>query len=146
MAYLFRVGAEGLIRHPQFFIRNHNVFAIGGAVGEGFVVTPEVRAIGAIDVDIEIAIQTMAELDVGKGEMIVSEITLAGEVGLGNIEKFAELAQRVVDRSRVAARRRGAEGTPKNRNGKVRGDIYLRPFRPAVDVGAGIRIFWPKRV
>ncbi|MNL28717.1 hypothetical protein D3C87_1503740 [compost metagenome] len=90
------------------------------------------RPCGTGDVDVEIAIEHMAELDIGQGEVIARQIFMVGQLPFGNFQQARQSCQRFGDGLRVLLRWRGAHDLPEDRAGKAQGDIELGPFGPFV--------------
>jgi hypothetical protein len=98
-----------------------------------------------IDCDVEIAIEHVAELDVGEGEIIPGEKGVARDLVLGDVEFLAEDTDGVADRGVVAMLRRGTHHAPEDRSREMERDVDLGPFGPFVDVGATLQLLRPER-
>ena len=55
-------------------------------LGEVFVIAPQPRMVGAPDVDVEIAIENVPELYVGKRQTIASKKAMPSELRLGDVK------------------------------------------------------------
>jgi hypothetical protein len=58
---------------PELVIRNHDMLAVGGAGGQPLIVGAKPRTLPPLDLEGEIAIEQVAELNVGQGEIIAAK-------------------------------------------------------------------------
>jgi hypothetical protein len=106
----------------QLVVGNHHMFAVGGARDQPFVIGAEAGALLPFDVEVEIAIEQVAELNVGQGEVITAEIGGFGQLLLRNVEVEVEEQDRLSNRVRVSPPRGRPDDAPENRPGKIERD------------------------
>ena len=91
--------------------------AVGGARDQPFVMGAQAGALSPLDVEVEIAIEQVAELNVGQGEVIAAEIGGFGELLLRDVEIEVEELDRLFEsRSGLAAAE--ASGRPARKSAR----------------------------
>src|SRR5258708_29907787 len=91
----------------QFLVRHHDMLPKSRPYGQPVVIAPQGRMIRTLNRDVEIAIEHMAELNVGEREFVSGKIRVARELALGDVELLAEKAHGRADRGLVPILRRG---------------------------------------
>ena len=81
----------------QLVIGDHHVLAIGGTRDEPFVIGAQAGALRPLDLEGEVAIEQVAELNVGQSEIVAAEIRRVGEPFLGDIEIAVEDADAALE-------------------------------------------------
>lgn len=104
--------------------------------GQVFVVALKPRMDRALDVDVEIAIENVPELYVGKRQTIASKKAMPSELRLGDVKLRPKHRDGGVDRLFVLQGRGCTNRMPEHRAGEIQGNVDLRPFGPFVDLGA----------
>ena len=74
------------VHRPEVAIRDHHVFRIGRAGAEPLVVGGDARAVAALDVEGEVAVERQADLDVGEGEVLAEDPGAGAELCLEDVE------------------------------------------------------------
>lgn len=98
--------SRAILDDPQLLIGHHDVIAVIGPGGQVVVAAAQGVVLRAVDGDVVVATEEMAELDVGVGEVGAAEEGLAVEPGLGDGGGVAgKLSGRPFsDRKRTSAR------------------------------------------
>ena len=121
------------------------MLAIGRALGEGGVVAFDGGVRRPVDGQVVIAVEQMAELQVGEGEVLAGDVAVFGDARLGDVEAGLECLDRRGDGGRVAVGLRDPDDLPEHRAAEIQPDVELGPFGPFVDLGAGRDVVRPER-
>ena len=79
------------------------MFAVGGTRDQPFVIGTKAGALSPLDFEIEIAIEQVAELNVGQGEVIAAKIWGYRQLFLRNVEIMVQNLDRLSKRVRRLA-------------------------------------------
>ena len=79
-----------LVDGAELVVRNHDVFAICGTGDQPFVIGAKAGALPPLDGEIEIAIEQVAELHVGQGEVGAAKIGRVRQLLLRDVEIVVE--------------------------------------------------------
>src|SRR6185312_8085183 len=101
------------------------MFAVSGTRDKPFVIGAQAGALRPLDLEREIAIEQVAELNVGQGEIVAAEIPGLRQLLLGDVEIAAQDPHRGLERVGVLAASGRADDLPENREREIERDIDL---------------------
>ena len=120
--------------------------AIGWTLAQQIIITPQMRQITPDNINIVIAIQTIAQGDIGKRELTTGKIGACGKLGIGYRQHGFNSQQRRGNRVMVNFISWRANQFPEKGHNENMTKIPFCPFGPFINLRPRCCTFWPENI